>query len=155
MDLDRLRDIFSALAAHRVDYAVFGAIALGLHGLARATADLDLFVAPTAENIERLKMALCSVFDDDSVAEISAEDLCGDFPAVRYLPPEGFGLDILTRLGNAFSFSDLEVEEKTFDGVAVRVVTPRTLWKMKRDTVRPGDRLDAEVLAQRFKFEEE
>ena len=44
MDEDRLRTLFQALAAHRVEYAVFGAVALGLHGLARATADLDLFV---------------------------------------------------------------------------------------------------------------
>ena len=143
LDPDRLLAVFAALQAERVEYAVFGAIALGLHGLIRATADLDLFIAAEPGNVERLKRALRAVFDDPSIDDISAADLCGDYPAVRYYPPAGFGLDILTRLGKAFSYADLEIEEKEFHGVPVRVVSARTLWKMKRDTVRPADRIDA------------
>ena len=41
MDEDRLRAVFKALAEHEVKHAVFGAVALGLHGLARATAALN------------------------------------------------------------------------------------------------------------------
>lgn len=154
-DEDRLRTVFRALGDERVAYAVVGAVALGLHGLARATADVDLFVRPDPENIERLKSALRSVFDDPEVENISAADLCGDYPAVRYQPPDGFGFDILTRLGDAFRYEDLEFEEKVYDGVAVRVVTARTLWRMKKDTVRPADRFDADALAQRFGFAKE
>lgn len=36
------------------------------------------------------------------------------------------------------------------EGVSVRVATPRTLYRMKKDTVRPQDRLDAAALLQRF-----
>lgn len=144
--------IFQALAAERVEYAVFGGVALGLHGLARATGDLDLFIAPHAENVARLKAALRRVFDDPHIEEISAADLCGEYPAVRYIPPAGFGFDVLTRLGEAFRYVDLEVESKSYAGVAVKVVTPRTLWKMKKDTVRPVDRIDAAALAERFGF---
>ena len=154
-DEERLRAVFRALGEQRVEYAVFGAVALGLHGLARATADLDLFIKADADNVERLKRALRSVFTDPSIDEISAEDLCGDYPAVRYLPPDGFGFDVLTRLGTAFRYEDLEIEERNYDGVPVRVVTPRTLWRMKKDTVRPSDRFDAQVLAERFGFREE
>jgi len=154
MDLDKLQEIFQAFDSHEVKYAVFGAVALGLHGLARATADLDIFLAPEPENVERLKAALHSVFDDPNIDEISADDLCGDYPAVRYFPPEGFALDILTRLGEAFRYRDLDCEIKRFEGVPVRVVSPRTLWKLKKETVRPGDRIDAEALADRFGFEE-
>ena len=39
-------------------------------------------------------------------------------------------------------------------GVEVSVVTPETLWRMKRDTVRLKDKGDAERLAIRFGFEE-
>ena len=154
-DEEKLREIFRALGEQGVEYAVFGAVALGLHGLARATADLDLFLRPDPANVERLKTALRSVFDDPAIEEITVQDLCGDFPAVRYLPPEGFGLDILTRLGEAFRYEDLDVEERDYDGVPVRVVTPLTLWRMKRDTTRPVDRFDAQVLAERFGFREE
>jgi hypothetical protein len=155
VDEDRLRSIFYALREAGVDYAVFGAIALGLHGLARATADLDLFVRPDEENIERLKAALRAVFSDPHIDEIAGADLCGEYPAVRYIPPDGFSLDILTRIGDAFRYADLDIEEKTFGDVPVRVVTPRTLWRMKKGTVRPTDRFDADVLAERFGFREE
>jgi hypothetical protein len=154
VDETRLRAVFVSLERHGVKYAVFGAIALGLHGLARATADLDLFVEPTVENVERLKTALREVFDDPELDGISAHDLCGEYPALRYLPPEGFGFDILTRLGEAFDYSTLEIEEKDYAGVTVRVVSPRTLWQMKKDTVRPQDRFDAGLLAERFGLEE-
>jgi hypothetical protein len=154
-DEERLRAVFRALGEQRVEYAVFGAVALGLHGLARATADLDLFIKADPDNVERLKRALRSVFVDPSIDEISADDLCGEYPAVRYLPPDGFGFDLLTRLGTAFQYEDLEIEERDFEGVTVRVVTPRTLWQMKKDTARPSDRFDAQVLAERFGFREE
>jgi hypothetical protein len=130
-------------------------VALGLHGLARATADLDLFVRPDAKNVELLKGALRKVFADPHIEEIDAAELCGEYPAVRYVPPDGFSVDILTRLGGAFRYSDLDIEVKTFEGVPVRVVTPRTLWRMKKGTVRPTDRYDADVLAERIGFRED
>jgi hypothetical protein len=39
--------------------------------------------------------------------------------------------------------------------VRVRVATPRTLYRMKKDTVRPQDRLDAQALRERFDLPEE
>lgn len=60
----------------------------------------------------------------------------------------------MPRLGEAFSFSSLEKEEKVYDGVTVHVVTPKTLWEMKKGTVRPVDRLDASLLAEKFGFKE-
>ena len=155
MDEDRLRAVFQALHDSGVDYAVFGAVALGLHGLARATADVDLFIRSDEDNVERLKSALRRVFADPAIDEITAANLCGEYPAVRYAPPDGFTFDILTRLGVAFKYSDLDIEVKEFEGVPVRVVTPRMLWRMKKGSSRPTDRYDATVLAERFGFRED
>jgi hypothetical protein len=156
VDYERTREVLAALERERVVYVVFGGVALNLQGLARATVDLDLFIAPTAENVERLRTALKSVFADPGIEEITAEDLLGDYPAVQYIPPdEGFHLDILTRLGNAFRFEDLESERVPFAGFTVSVVTPETLYRMKKDTVRPRDRADAAMLKQRFQFPED
>jgi len=58
-------------------------------------------------------------------------------------------------LGDAFRYEDLDVEQRDYDGVPVSVVTPRTLWRLKKDTIRPADRFDADVLAERFGFREE
>lgn len=156
MDLEVAKRILAALEREGVRYVVFGAVAINLLGLARATEDLDLFVDPERENIERLKAALRSVFADPSIEEISAEELMGDYPAVQYVPPEGiFHLDILTRLGEAFQFRDLEAVRIDLEGQLVSVASPRTLYRMKKGTVRPKDWGDAEALRRRFHLEED
>ena len=155
MDLETTKSILAAFERRGVRYVVVGAVAINLLGLARATEDIDLFVAPEADNIERLKQALREVFDDPAIEEISAEDLMGDYPAVQYVPPSGtFHLDLLTRLGEAFSFDDLEALRVELDGLVVNVASPRTLVLMKRGTVRPRDWGDAEVLRRRFGIED-
>lgn len=157
--MDALDDVLRVIRSFNeagVDYVVVGGVAVNLHGLVRATEDLDVFVRPDADNIKRLRMALSSVWDDPSIEEITAEDLCGDYPAVRYGPPEGnLYLDILTRLGKVTAFEDIEVETKKVEGLEVRVATPRALYRMKRDTVRPIDRADAQALRVAFDLEEE
>lgn len=154
--LDDALRVIASLNAAGVEYVVVGGVALNLHGLIRATEDLDVFVRPDAANIERLRHALRAVWDDPSIDEITAEDLCGDYPAVRYGPPEGtLYLDILTRLGAATAFADLEVEHKEVEGVRICLATPRTLYRMKRDTVRPIDHADAAALRAAFDLSDE
>jgi hypothetical protein len=156
LDFDPARRVLEALEREGARYAIFGAVAVNIHGLARATQDLDIFIAPEADNIERVKRALRAVFDDPAIAEISAEDLLGDYPAVQYVPLEGdFHLDLLTRLGEAFRWEDLEVQRAPFEGLLVTVVTPGMLYRMKKGTVRPKDRIDAEELRRRFHLEED
>jgi hypothetical protein len=156
VDFATLKAVVSALEREGVRYAIFGAAALNLHGLARFTEDVDVFLEPTVENIARVRHALASVFDDPSIEEIRAEDLLGEYPAVQYVPPTGaFHLDLLTRLGTAFAFADLEIVRLPFDDLTVSVVSPRTLYLMKRDTVRLKDRADAQLLKERFGFEDE
>jgi hypothetical protein len=156
MDVDLITRILAALGREKVRYKVVGAIALNAHGLARGTQDLDLFVEPSEDNIGHLREALKSVFPDDPcLDDISASDLAGEYPAVQYVSPDGaFSIDILARLGDAFRFADLEATETSWRGVPMTVVTPRQLYLMKRDTVRPQDHADALKLRARFGLEE-
>jgi hypothetical protein len=148
---DEALRVIASLNAAGVEYVVVGGVAVNLHGLVRATEDLDLFIRPDPANVERLRTALKTLWADPSIDEITAEDLCGEYPAVRYGPPVGdLYLDILTRLGEATAYADLEAEEKVVEGVAVRVATPRTLFRMKRGTVRPIDHADAAALRAAF-----
>ena len=64
-------------------------------------------------------------------------------------------MDILTRLGEAFRFEDIEFEEMQIDNVTVRVATPRMLYRMKKDTLRPQDRADAARIRDSFGLREE
>jgi hypothetical protein len=154
MQLDDIVRIVRALEAEGVRYAVFGAMALAAHGLDRATRDLDLFVDPSEENVARLRRALQEAFDDPAIAEITAADLAGEYPAIQYGPPDvAYTIDLVSRLGEAFAFDDLEIEEVDVLGTTMRVVSPRTLYEMKRDRVRPRDRDDAERLRRHFGLE--
>jgi len=156
MDFDKFLEVLRALAREGVDYVLVGAVALGIHGLVRATEDVDLFIRPDGGNVERLKRALRSVWDDPEIAGITAQDLAGEYPTVRYGPPgEGFVIDLLSRLGSAFAFEDLEAETVSLEGVPVRVATPATLYRMKKGTVRPIDRADAAALREKFGLLEE
>ena len=79
-----------AFEASGLEYVLIGAAAMGFHGLVRATEDLDLFIRATPENVERLRAALREAYaGDPNIDEISAADLLGEYPAVRYHPPTG------------------------------------------------------------------
>lgn len=151
MELEEVRRILAAFERHGLRYVLVGSMAMAAHGIVRATRDMDVFVSPEIENVERLKAALRELFSDPEIEHILAEELAGDYPAVQYVPPAGdYSIDILARLGEAFDFQDLESEDALLEGTRVRVATPRTLYRMKRDTAGPQDRLDAAVLKERF-----
>ena len=61
----------------------------------------------------------------------------------------------MTRLGEAATFDTVEAEVKKIEGIRVRVATPLALYRLKKDTVRPLDRHDAEALKRQFGIEEE
>ena len=56
--LNRLRGVFASLHSHDVKYVVIGGIASVLHGVPRATLDLDVLIEATPENARRLLAAL-------------------------------------------------------------------------------------------------
>ncbi|RLB52889.1 MAG: hypothetical protein DRJ42_13600 [Deltaproteobacteria bacterium] len=148
--------VIASLGREGVDYAVIGGVALSVHGLVRATEDLDIFIRPTPDNVARLRRALHSVWDDPDIDQITADDLCGEYPVVRYGPPEGpLYLDIITRIGERASFDQLQIEEVEIEGVRIRVASPRTLYWLKRDTVRPIDKADAEALKRAFDLQDD
>jgi hypothetical protein len=51
-------DLCASLNAHNVDYLVVGGYALAFHGAPRFTGDLDIFLRPTPENVNKLAAAL-------------------------------------------------------------------------------------------------
>jgi hypothetical protein len=156
MDFDKVLALIDAMNREGVDYALFGALALAAHGLVRATEDADFFINPSEENVERLKRALKSIWDDPSIDQIDAHELAGDYPAVAYWPAgEDFGIDFVARLGEAFAHDTVPSEQSDLDGVPVRVVTKRCLYDMKRDTVRYKDRIDADALRRDLGLPEE
>jgi len=156
VDFENLLAILKAFDCEQVDYILVGGVALNMHGIIRVTEDVDFFIRPTPENVERVKRALRSVWNDPEIDTISEEDVCGQYPTIRYGPPgEEFVVDLLSRLGEAFRFDDLESQEIDVEGVKARVATPETLYRMKKDTLRPIDRADAATLKEKFRIKDE
>lgn len=157
VDRDEIIRVLRAFEAVGLEYVLIGAGAMGFHGLVRATEDLDLFIRATPENIERLRIALREAYEGDPhIDQISAEDLLGEYPAVRYYPPTGdLYFDVLTRLGEAASFETVDAEIKEVGGTAVRVATPAALYRLKKGTVRPQDLVDAAALRERFNLKDD
>jgi hypothetical protein len=153
--IERLPDLLAALNSEGVEYVLFGGQAINLHGILRFTDDIDLFLLPTPDNIERLRRALRRIWEDPCIDEIHAEDLAGEYAVVRYGTPDDFYIDLVARLGEAFTFADVESEWVEREGVRLRIATPRMLYRMKKDTVRPIDRADSADLKEKFGIEED
>ena len=159
VDRDEVMRVLRAFQAAGLEYVLIGAAAMGFHGLVRATEDLDLFIRATPENIEKLRSALRAAYEGDpNIDEISSEDLLGEYPAVRYVPPSGdLYFDVMTRLGSgsAASFETIDSEVQEVDGTQIRVATPAALYRMKKGTVRSLDHADAAALRKRFGLKDE
>ena len=65
--------LLKSLNAHNIRYVVIGATAFPVHGYARATLDIDIFIEATPENARRTLAALKDVGYD--VTDITIEDL--------------------------------------------------------------------------------
>jgi len=155
VDFAEARRIIAAFERHGVAYVVVGSMAMAAQGIVRATRDMDVFISPDPPNVARLRAALHELFGDPEIDTIRAEDLAGEYPAIQYVPPAGdYWIDFLSRLGDAFAFADLESETLDLDGVPFRAATARMLYRMKKDTVRPQDRVDADLIRQRFELGE-
>lgn len=156
MRFEQAVEVLAAFEREQVRYVLIGSMAMAAHGIVRATQDADFFVAADPDNVERLKRALIDVFHDKGIEDIESSDLAGQYPVIRYVSPDGhLILDLIARIGEAYGFDDVEWQELSLDGVAVRVATPRMLYTMKRGTLRPQDRIDAENLRVRFQLKPE
>lgn len=72
--LNQLQTIFASFQKHEVKYVVIGGIAAVLHGVPRATFDLDILIEAAPDNAQRLLDAFIDV--NLGTAElISAEEL--------------------------------------------------------------------------------
>ena len=55
MDFEKFLLLLRALEQYNVDYALVGGLALNLHGIVRATEDIDLFIRPEPANVDQMK----------------------------------------------------------------------------------------------------
>lgn len=134
------RDILSAFCEELVEFLLVGAYALAVHGIPRATGDIDLWIRPSDENAARVLRAL-STFGAP-LSKIAEKDL-KTRDAVIQIGVAPRRIDILTTL-DAVDFDDawrdramVEVE-----GLMIPVIGRRDLIRNKKAVGRPQDLAD-------------
>jgi hypothetical protein len=138
------RDILAALSAAGAEFLVVGAYALGVHGLVRATGDLDIWVRATPENARKVWQAL--VRFGAPLSSVTVQDFTAPDIVFRMgLPPSQ--IDILTSVsGVTFDAAWPNRVECQVEGVQVFVIGIQDQIENKRATDRPKDKIDADWL---------
>ncbi|OGL43543.1 MAG: hypothetical protein A2W05_10040 [Candidatus Schekmanbacteria bacterium RBG_16_38_10] len=130
------------LKEHKVDFVIIGATAFPVHGYARATLDIDIFLRPESSNAERAWHALKEFGYD--VTDISREDLLSKKILIRQYAVE----TDLHPFVKGVSFNQIwknKVKAK-FGNTFAYFASLDDLIKMKRAAGRPKDLEDLKFL---------
>ncbi len=146
---EKFLELMKSFERNDVEYIIIGGIAINLHGFARNTQDIDIFINPDKENIQKLKNALKEVFDDPEIDEITFEEL-QKYSVIRYGTEYGFYIDIISAIGEKFKFSDLEFEKRVIEGTEIKFAGLKSLYKMKEKTYREIDQLDLKFIKSKL-----
>lgn len=141
--LNRLRDVFSSFQKHEVQYLVIGGIAAVLHGVPRATFDLDILIKATTENAQKLLDAFLEA-NLGTAALITAEELLAHEITIFQ---DRVRIDVQT-FTPGLKFNDAWENREIMDyqGQAFYVVSKRDLIASKRAAGRSIDLEDIQLL---------
>ncbi|MFT6395728.1 MAG: hypothetical protein ACJAYU_000470 [Bradymonadia bacterium] len=143
---DDFRDLLHALDEREVDFVIVGAHAMAVHGVARATGDIDILVRATAENALRVVAALRDFGAPLGVHGATVEDFTQlGWVYQMGLPPRR--IDLLTSISGV-SFDEawqdrcsVEVGELTLPFIGLAALRTNKLA-----TGRPKDLADVAML---------
>lgn len=142
------RDVLAALMTEEARFVIVGAHALAVHGVPRATGDLDVWLDREPANVRRVWRAL-EVFGAPLAAlGVAPADLeAPDMVLQLGLPP--YRVDLLTGLSGV-TFAEAWARRITapFDDVVVPFLSREDLVRNKRATGRTRDRSDLEALGE-------
>ncbi len=147
------RELFRVLAAHQVEYVTIGGVAVQAHGGQRTTQDLDVTVASSRENYERLEAALKELDarilgpDGKHSAEVPSAALLASGDQWHLITPHG-RLDVLTLPAGLGSFSDMRAGAHlvSLGEIEVPIAGREDLLTLKRASGRPQDLADVRLL---------
>ena len=136
------KEFLSLLNSTEVEYLLIGSYAVNCYTYPRVTGDMDVWVAKSAANLQRLAEALRRF----GFAEISAEVLFRGHDMLRIgVPP--LRLEILTVISGV-TFEDCYVRRLSveIEGVPVNVISRSDLRANKAAAGRPKDLADLAAL---------
>ncbi|TFH13026.1 MAG: hypothetical protein E4H02_12580 [Lentisphaerales bacterium] len=123
--LNRLQDVFKSFQQHDVKYLVIGGIASILHGVPRATFDLDILIEATPANALRLLDALLDA-DFGTASLTNVEDLLANEITIF---KDKVRIDVQTSTpGIKFEDAWSRKETMEYQGQHFHVVSKKTLF---------------------------
>ena len=148
MDTEKLLRL---LKEHKVDFVIIGATAFPIHGYARSTLDIDIFMRPDKSNAEQIWHALKEFGYD--VTDITIEDLLKKKILIRQYAVE---TDIHPFV-KGISFDRIWKNKVTakFGNTFVYFASLNDLIKMKKAAGRPKDLEDLKFLRKIKKIKSE
>jgi hypothetical protein len=137
-------DMLSALSAEGVEYLLIGAYAMAVHGVPRATGDIDIWVRPSPDNADRILRALARF--GAPLGGLRAADLAGEGTVFQVgVAPNR--VDVITAIdGVAFDAAWPRRVTSDIGGLTIPVIGREDLIRNKRSTGRSRDLADAEQL---------
>jgi len=137
-------DILSALCAEGAEFLVVGAYAVGVHGIPRATGDIDIWVRPTSENARRVMRALKRF--GAALLDLTEEDLATS-DTVFQMGMAPSRIDVLTGISGV-TFDQAWPSRMTvaIEGLMVPVIGRDDLLRNKAASGRPKDLADLAAL---------
>ena len=144
--MEDFRDFIAELVRAETRFLIVGAHALGVHGIPRATVDLDVWVDSSGENASRLWAALAAFGAPLATLQLQPSDFTRPDTVVQLgLPP--YRIDILTGVsGLSFEEAWAERVEAAFEGVRAPFIGRAALIRNKRASGRTKDLADLEAL---------
>lgn len=143
---DDFLDMLDALNAAAAEYLLVGAFAMAVHGVPRATGDIDILVRPSDDNARRVIAALRTFGAPLAQHNVTEADF--SVPGAVYqlgLPPRR--IDLLTSItGVSFDVAWASRVTARLQGREVAVLGRATLIENKRATGRPKDLVDVQLL---------
>jgi predicted nucleotidyltransferase len=137
------KEFAESLATHRVEALVVGGYALAAHGHPRYTGDIDFWIRPEPQNIERLLEALAA-FGFASLGLTAADFEPGNVVQLGVAPNR---IDLLTRIqGVEFDACWGRRERVVLDGVALDIIGVEDFKANKRAVGRQKDLADLEAI---------
>ncbi len=135
-------NLLKSLNAHKVEFVIIGATAFPVHGYARATLDIDLFIRPELENARRTLEALKEFGYD--VTDLNEDDLLSKKVLIRQYLVE---TDIHPFVqGVTFERVWKNRVSGTYGNEKVYYASLDDLIKMKKAAGRPKDKEDLKAL---------
>lgn len=151
-----LYEVIDALKSHKLRYALVGGYALALHGIIRATMDVDIVLNLTLSDFEHAEKALMQI-GLKSRLPIRAQDVIKmrkEYIENRNLMAWSFvdyqnptrQVDILI----TENLSELDIESVSVSGRKISVVSLESLLKMKLKANRDKDQLDIKLIKEKL-----